>query len=412
VIAWMLLGLATAAEPSPDAPDDAEPTREAASCEALDPVRFRDLVLQLQASIDRGNLELSEQVVATMRHEIPCLTHAPRTRQWAAYLVGEAIVRFARGEPWQPQMATALRTYPAVDRGVAARHPLASWEPPPPSSPGPPVPRGGPPLYVDGFPAERLPPPGELHLVQRTDGRFWNSVLVEPDAPLPAGWARQEVVEPPRVSSWVALSGGIGVGSVQQQPGFDTDWVQSIDPGDRAAGYVSLDLQGAATFYSPFGVWARAGATTWSASPGLDAAAAGIWTWNELMVGVGAGTTSIDTFQGPADGSDLARDLPDEEELHRIYLPRYALATVQLRAGAPDRFRVHATLVLGSGNRVGRGLAELYASPAGDGPGRWRMGLSLATASAVLTEQRRPNNLLETGSTRATVHLGRAWGEY
>ena len=154
------------------------------SCEPLDASRFRDLLLQLQAGIDRGNLELSEQVIATMRHELPCLDFAPRSRQWAAYLVGEAVVRFAKGEDWEPAMATALRIYPNVDRGVSSRHPLASWEPPAPLSQGPRVPSMVT-VYVDGMRAEQLPPSGELHLVQRTDGRFWNTWLAEPDTPVP-----------------------------------------------------------------------------------------------------------------------------------------------------------------------------------------------------------------------------------
>ena len=381
------------------------------SCEPLDASRFRDLLLQLQAGIDRGNLELSEQVIATMRHELPCLDFAPRSRQWAAYLVGEAVVRFAKGEDWEPAMATALRIYPNVDRGVSSRHPLASWEPPAPLSQGPRVPSMVT-VYVDGMRAEQLPPSGELHLVQRTDGRFWNTWLAEPDTPVPLGWATARVEPPPRVSSWGLVAGGIGTGWVRQEPLFTTDWVQTIGPTDRGGSYLAGQLQGAATFYSPVGVWARASGSTWGASPGLDACVAGIWTWHDLLLGAGAGTTSVEAMQGLTEETLVAEDSPEDLETRRIYLPRYLLGTMQLRGGT--KLRYHLSILLGSGAAVNRALLEAAVGlPASeDQIGRWRVGLTLENTSGLMVEQQRPANRMQVGSTRTTITFGRAFGEY
>ena len=268
------------------------------------------------------------------------------------------------------------------------------------------MPRGAT-VYVDGFPAERLPPPDEVHLVQRTDGRFWNTLLVEPGAPMPLGWAGQEVEQPPRVVSWVALSGGLGAGRVRQVPldDFETDWVQTIDNPGRSSAYLAGNLQGAATFYSPFGVYGRATVTTWGDSPGLDAALAGIWSQREVLLGGGFGTASVDNFQGPVDGTPAAQRI-DEPETHRIYLPRYWFGTAQLRGGGAWRY--HATVLVGAGASVGRGLVEAALAS----PTSWRVGVAVETTSGILVEQRRAANRLDVGSARATLFVGRAFGEY
>jgi len=380
------------------------------SCEPLDEAGFRDLLLQLQAGIDRGDLALSGEIVAEVRREVPCFDFAPRPRQWAAYLVGESIVRFARGEAWEPTMASALRLYPAVERGVSSRHPLASWEPPAGAEPGASVTRDG--LFVDGLPAEALPGEGEVHLVQRTDGRFWNSVLVEPEAPLPSGWATSPVEQPPRLISFLAIDGGAGVASVLQVPDFETDWVQTIEPSTRTAASVAVDGQGAVTFYSPFGLYARGTIWLWGASPGLDAHAAAIWTYRGLMVGAGGGATSLDELQGPRRGTPLATALPESSETHRVHMPRYALGTVHLRGGRGMRW--HTGLTLGGGASVAHGVLEAHLSQRStpDRVGAWRGGLTIAFSRGQLAEQRRPDNQLDVGSSRVALTFGRVWGEY
>jgi hypothetical protein len=378
-------------------------------CEPLDELDFRELLLQLQAGIDRGNLDLSTDVITTFHARTPCLTFAPEPRRWADLLVGEAIVKFAAGEDWEPVMAAALHIYPAVDRGVSSRHPLATWEPPEPRPPGPQIAQDTR-LFVDGLPSERLPALGEVHLVQRTDGRFWNTVRTGPDDPLPPGWAEDKVVQPARIISYGAIGLGVGVASLSQVPSFSTDWVQRIEPGQRAAPALAAHVQAQATFYSPFGVYGRASVWTWSASPGIDAQVAGIWTYRGLMLGAGAGTASVDAFQGPAVDSELATLAPDSTESHRLYLPRYALGTAQLRSGRSTRW--HAGLTIGSGPQTQRGLLEAHVSPEASGGSRWRVGASVEWIATVLEEQRFPRNTLNVGSVRGGLHLSRVWGEY
>ncbi len=385
----------------------APPAVAAEACEPLDEPAFRDLLLQLQAGIDRGDLDLSKEVVAAFETRIPCLTFAPEPRRWADLLVGEAIVRFAEGAPWEPVMTTALRIYPAVDRGVSSRHPLASWEPPEPSEPLDVV-RASDNLWVDGLRAEALPPAHEVHLVQRTDGRFWNSIRTGPDQPLPPGWASAPVEQPDRVISWGAFGLGMGIGSIDQQPGFASDWTPTIAAGTRTAPALAAHAQGQATFYSAFGVYARATAWSWPESPGIGGHVAGIATWRVLTVGAGIGTASIEVIQGPT--TPVVVDDQEVGESHTRYLPRYGVGVVHLRGGTDTRW--HLGLALGGSGTTQRGLFEAHFAPSEGGNGRWRIGATLEWIRGTVEEQGRSQASVDVGSVRSGLHIGRVFGEY
>lgn len=377
------------------------------ACEPLDEQDFRGLLLQLQAGIDRGDLELSKDVLNAVDAGLPCLTFAPEPRRWADLLMGEAVVRFAEGQDWEPALTTALRIYPAVDRGVSSQHPLATWEPP---SATPPlqVTEVGEGIYVDGLPAEKLPPSGEVHLVQRTDGRFWNTYRTGPNEPLPAGWEAQEVVQPPRVISWGAVGLGLGIASIDQTPDFGSDWTPTIAPGGRTAPALTVHTQGQATFYSAFGVYGRASAWSWSQSPGIDAQVAGIVNWKALTFGLGAGTGSVEIVQGP--------EIPvvlDEEEVGETtdrFLPRYVLSMLHLRGG--DDTTWHVGLSYGRLASTQRGLLEAHLAPNPDNSGRWRVGATLEWIRSGVVEQGRPRATADVGSVRSALHVGRVFGEY
>ena len=141
-----------------------------------------------------------------------------------------------------------------MDRGVSSQHPLATWEPPP-ASPPLQITEVGDGIYVDGLPAEELPPSREVHLIQRTDGRFWNTYRTGPNEPLPKGWEAQEVVQPPRVISWGAVGLGLGIASIDQSPDFSSDWTPTIAPGGRTAPALTVHTQGQAFCTQVFDHW-------------------------------------------------------------------------------------------------------------------------------------------------------------
>lgn len=378
-----------------------------ATCEPLDEQDFRGLLLQLQAGIDRGDLELSKEVLSAVENRLPCLTFAPEPRRWADLLMGEAVVRFAEGDDWEPVLTTALRIYPGVDRGVSSQHPLASWEPPPPDPPGQggTVPDG---IYVDGLPADELPPAGEVHLIQRTDGRYWNTFRTGPSQALPAGWTDEEVEQPPRIVSWGVLGGGLGIASLGQTPTFQSDWTPTIAQGTRTAPALALHGQAQATIYSAFGFYTRGSVWTWSQSPGIDAHIAGIGTWRALTVGAGVGTASVEVVQGP-ETPVLLDDQEVGESIDR-FLPRYGLLMVHLRSGADTRW--HAGATVGALGPTQRGLFEFHIAPSPDNSGRWRVGATLEWVRSEVQEQGRPVASVDVVSVRSALHIGRVFGEY
>lgn len=368
----------------------------AAPCEPMDEAEFRSYVFDAQSAIDRGDLELSSSILTEVGLRIPCLDGPPSSRMWADLLVSRAIVEFSRGGPWEDAMAAALRIRPFVDPGVGPSHPLARWIAPPPPPPGPPVPPGVR-LFVDGLPADHLPPSEGLYLVQKTDGRFWNTVLVQ-DGDLPPGWAEAPVEQPQRIVAWGRVGAAAGIGTLSQSPSWPSDYWLDQPTTFRPALGVAGDLH--VTFLSPFGVYGQASWTPSGDSTGLDLRAAAIWCHRGLTVGGGAGGTSVDTWEWSANGP-----------LHRFQLVRTLHGVVMLRAlsAAP---RWDASLnVAGSGGlrRVSTGAGLLLPEL---GQERFRLGVDLQVGLGELVVQGLAERRVVEGSTRAVLRLDWVRGEY
>lgn len=371
----------------------AGPAWAAPECEPLDEPEFRSLVLDAQAAIDRGDVELPTALLDDFAARRPCLTFAPHPRLWADLLVAQAIVEFSRQGDWEHPMATALSIRPSIDRGVGSKHPLASWEPPPVPEPGPALAEGEE-LYVDGARTGREPPSAGLHLVQRTDGQFWNTLLLV-DEPLPEGWAGARVDQPPRIAWWATAGALAGGGTVRQEPSWaPADFVADVPLDERLVLGAALDV--ALTFYSPFGLWITAMAPFAGDSPGIDGRLAGIWTYRRLTVGAGVGTHGVDVFYA--------------EEQHRLEMLRYGLGTVHLRFGARPRWDVGlmaggSAALVRTHLRVGGTLIETDSN-------RWRLGIDLTRSDATFQREGQPSDTVELGNTRAMLQIGLAWGEY
>lgn len=378
-------------------------------CEALDAGGFRDLSLLLRSGVDRGDDALVDAMIAEFDARLPCLAFAPEPHAWADVLVLWSIAAYADGGDWQAPMAAALRIWPAVDRVVSSRHPLASWEPPPAGAEGPPADDRYR-VYVDGLPATHLPPPGALALVQRTDGVWWNSAVARPGAPLPDGWEAARVVPPPHVATRATVAVGFAGIAPWQSPDFDTDWVQDVGPGDRPGGALGGRADLVSTFFSPFGVLVSG--TGWGSaqSPGLDVHAAGVWAPPHLVLGLGGGTGSVETIEGPRAGSPLAVDTGVEEE-RRVYMLRYAVGVARVSGG--DQLRWQVGLVGAGSANATRWAGDLELGlPRRSARARWLVGVGFAAIEGRFeqvgtTSARR----LDAGSGRAWFVLGRAFGE-
>lgn len=301
-------------------------------CDPIDEPEFRSYVLDAQSAIDRGDVELPAAILAEIDARLPCLTFAPSPRMWADLLVARAIVEFSRGGPWEDAMAAALRIRPAIDRGVGPGHPLARWEPPPTPANGVPAPDGVR-LYVDGFPSPTVPPAEGLYLVQKTDGRYWNTLLLQ-DAPVPQGWIEAQVQQPARIRSWGRLGLMVGGGRSDQVNSWGSD-VYPDSQRDSVVFGTAGDLQ--LTFFSPFGVLTQ-GRLTYGSAFAIDGRVAAIWAWKGLTLGGGAGTASVSMFErtfGEAVGVETA------ERMRRL---QYGHLTGLLRGVGRARWDLGLTL--------------------------------------------------------------------
>lgn len=395
--AWLLAGWLLAT-PALGAPQE---------CEPLDATGFRDLSVVLRSGVDRGDVELVAAVNQELDARIGCLVFAPEPHAIADVLVLKAIAAYAAEGDWQTPMAAAVRIWPGVDRVVSARHPMASWEPPESRDDGVPAnPRDR--IYVNGLPADTLPPTDQLALVQRTDGTWWNSVWASPSEPLPSDWAQKAVVPPPHIGVRAITSLGLGPIARHQTPDFQTDWLQRIDPTESAALAAAGNVQLLTTFYSPFGLYASGSLWLSGVSPGLDAHATGAWAPGGLVLGLGVGTSSVETFEGPPDDSPLAA-ATGLEEIRQRYMLRYFTAVARLRG---PRGRWEVGLQAGRSANLGRWAGDVQWTLPGRGePSPWGITLAFANVEGQFQQiGAGPGRTFSAGSSRAWLGLSRSWG--
>jgi hypothetical protein len=374
----------------------------APDCAALDEPAFRSYVLDAQASIDRGDVELPAAILAEVLDQLPCLTFAPAPRMWADLLVAWAIVEFSRGGDWEGPLASALRIRPMIDRGVGPGHPLARWDPPdlPPS--GPPVPSGVR-MYVDGFPAPTMPPSAGTYLVQKTDGRFWNTVLVR-DTALPVAWAAEPVDQPARIQWWTRLGGSASIGAFEQTTSWASDFYPSTSARHARVGAV-LDLQ--ATFFSPVGLVAH-GSATYATSLWLDGFVALAVAPGHATLGAGVGSASVSTLENQF--ADPAVVGPPSQQLERVRQLRYPLGTVGYRS--TGRSRWDASLALGASPALVRyeaGAGLLLPPVSG---ALVRVGLALDGRRAVYRQVVSARREVVVGGVQLGLRLDWVAGEY
>ena len=264
----------------------------------------------------------------------------------------------------------------------------------PPS--GPPVPNGVR-LYVDGFPSPTLPPAEGLYLVQKTDGRFWNTRLVH-DEELPLSWVESPVDKPPRIASWGRLGLAVGPSSQLQLPSWTSDVYPRLE--DRR---VLLGAQGdlQLTFLSPFGVLAHLSALV-GPELTLDGSLSAIWSWRGLTIGGGLGAAS---FSEVYYGYGATRTTTQRS----VRLP-YPQGTVLVRTAGLSRWDVSVSAG-GSASviryEIGSGL--LFPEISGE---RYRIGLAMDARTGRFVQQGIPDRTVRLSSSLLLVRLDWVRGEY
>jgi hypothetical protein len=370
-------------------------------CVPLDEPGLRDLVVQLRSGVDRGDEALVGQMALEIDDRLPCLTFPPAPHTWAELLVLRAVTAYATDGEWESPMAAALRVYPGVDRVVSSRHPLASWEPPVLDAAQGPLPPPGVRVYVDGLPSATFPPRNQVALVQRTDGRWWNTVVVDADHALPSDWLEDAVVPPPHVGYSATLSAGYSWGTPWQDPQFRSDWVLPVTPGEQPLHGLTVRAQAGVALERPVAFLADASTTLTNRSPGTAALGAVAWNPGTAAVGVGVAVASVDVVQGPPDSRRGTQE--------RLWLPGGAAVA---RVATSGRFRWGLGGDLTWGPAVVRVAADVGLGLPPGRNGRWVVGFGFADTSATL-EQQGPGapRALKVGSRRLVASVGRSFGE-
>jgi hypothetical protein len=252
-------------------------------------------------------------------------------------------------------------------------------------------------LYVDGFPSPTLPPEEGLYLVQKTDGRFWNTVLLH-DEELPMSWVDAPVEQPPRLASWGRVGVVVGSGSVLQSPSWPSDIYRTVDR-RRLMGGASGEMQ--LTFFSPFGLLGHASVL---ASPALqvDGWLSAIWAWRGLSVGLGPGTATFGVIE-----RSFGQSVTEVERMHRLpYLQGSAL----LRTPGLSRWDV--SLSAGGSPamihyEIGTGL--MIPEIGGE---RYRIGLVMDARTAHFVQQGIADRTVRLSSSQLLVRIDWVRGEY
>jgi len=265
----------------------------AQSCPPVDRTELGARLMAAQDAVDRGDIERQASEAARLFDAVPCLDFAPTPREWADVLVNQAIGAFARNEPWEGLLATAVRLRPGVDRYVSAAHPIAAWEPPPQGGATRLLPEG---VFVDGRAAQALPLDGAVHLVQRRSGNWWTSILLNGED-LPESWLTERVTGPSGLWLGARLSvGATAAGWVQaQRADVHSAWVRpsDVDGGGLAAAELTLSSR------LPVGLVlrGRVGLSGLAAGAG-DADVAAVWLRERGWFGLGFATLDAVALEG------------------------------------------------------------------------------------------------------------------
>jgi hypothetical protein len=377
----------------------------ATTCEPFEESAFRASVFDAQSGIDRGDVELATGIVDAALRNLPCLDAAVDTSLWADLLVSWAIVEHSRGGDWEGPLSAALRLRKGIDRGVGPGHPIYDYEPAPVGLTGAPVPPSGR-LFVDGRPSPVVPPSDGVWLVQRTDGRFWNTRLLADEA-LPAEWAAERVVGPPRVVVTGRVGLSVGVGASSSTPGWPTDRFVAASPTGVPLGGGG-DLR--ATFWSPFGAYVAARASWYPRSPGIDARALGIASDGVWTVGAGFAGSTVDVFQREL-------DLETSEVVNTVSNPvaRYVVGAVALtprHRPLVDGARALDAMVTAGGSRSGLLVDAEVGVATGVGERAVRLGAVGTWREAGFGWTGVPGSRLDTTVFRLLLRADLMFGEY
>src|SRR5262245_31709559 len=132
----------------------------AADCAPLDDAGVRALVAEAKDAVDRDDLIAFAETRRRLFQELPCAADPLPVDAWARFLLDEAVVAYALGEPWESALGTALSLAPELPRGDLPEA-LRDWHPGPVPAASGPLASGE--YWVDGRGIAAVPELSGLH---------------------------------------------------------------------------------------------------------------------------------------------------------------------------------------------------------------------------------------------------------
>jgi hypothetical protein len=220
---------------------------DGSTCEPLTPAEFGSLVFAAQTAVEKADADLHRSLVLELQSRLPCLQFAPSHRQWANYLVLEALMEFIQGGDWRGPCTAARTLWPAVDLLVSERHPIAqcSASGDEPTMTEPAIADA----YVDGVLTREVPRTG-IHLVQYEHGGRWRTIVMRGE-PVDQAVLFATFPDAPKWEWGAELGASVGVGGGVQRR---VDWSMDPEAGepvvpedDWVVAWPELSARGAAT---------------------------------------------------------------------------------------------------------------------------------------------------------------------
>lgn len=241
---------------------------QAQSCVPLYELEMKKLLDGTYEVLESADPDLKEHatLIGQIETRLPCADFEVTPELWSRYLVSIAVREHYQGGDWEEALTTARRLDPDLQLPVREGHPLTLFEPAPePASRGP-LPDGIR-MNKDGLPLYDNVPLDALHLLQRSNGEAWETLVVHGPASIPPAWLKPPPPPPSvrrarrkssvhtigSIASGVLLAGGgtalaIGLGARGQAldpESPDEDRQQQIDTNNEVMP-VALGLLGAA----------------------------------------------------------------------------------------------------------------------------------------------------------------------
>ena len=164
---------------------------QAANCLPLYELEMKKLLDGTYEILHADEPDLREHAVLIGQIEarLPCADFEVKPELWSRYLVSIAIREHYQRGNWEEAITTALRLDPQVEMPVGVGHPFRSFDPAPAPPARSPLPDGVV-LNKDGLPLYENVPLDALHLLQRTNGEDWETLVIHGPASIPSTWMK------------------------------------------------------------------------------------------------------------------------------------------------------------------------------------------------------------------------------